>query len=211
MAAVNKGDEITRYFAPRCTVVTYMGEDTGNQLSDLFKFSTGINWDDAKSDIWNVTGNDAQDPQARIDEMFDGGGGFSGAENTFFGGIVKAGNTLTGKILSFGKFALGLKANSYGMDQATFKNLSSANKDPYADQTFQNRIKGPLDRIDTVKRRKEGITFEQSFNIKCTYQAKSIGGINTKAVMIDILNNCLEMVSADAVFWGGGHKFMIEP
>lgn len=29
--------------------------------------------------------------------------------------------------------------------------------------------------------------------------------------MIDIMNNCLEMVSPDAVFWGGGHKFLIKP
>jgi hypothetical protein len=29
--------------------------------------------------------------------------------------------------------------------------------------------------------------------------------------MIDILNNCLEMVSPEAVFWGGGHHFNIEP
>jgi hypothetical protein len=101
--------------------------------------------------------------------MFDGNNGFSGAENPIFSNIVSAGNTLTGKILSFGKFALGLKKGSYGMDQATFKNLSTANMDPYSDSTFQNRIKGPLDRIDTVKRRSEGITFDQSFSIKCTY------------------------------------------
>jgi len=29
--------------------------------------------------------------------------------------------------------------------------------------------------------------------------------------MLDILSNCMEMVSPTAVFWGGGHRFMISP
>ena len=32
-----------------------------------------------------------------------------------------------------------------------------------------------------------------------------------KAVMLDILSNCMEMASPEAVFWGGGYKFMIHP
>lgn len=205
------GREETKYFAPRTTVVTYMGEDTGNTLSDIFKFSTGIVWTDVKSDIWSVEGNDAQDPQGTIDQMFDGNGGFTGAENPMFNSIVQSGNTLTGKILSFGKFALGLKQDSFGISQGAFDQLSKMNVDPYENGTYQNRIKGPLDRIDTVKRRDAGITFEQTFQIKCTYVAKSIGGINPKAAILDIMNNCLEMVSPDAVFWGGGHRFNIKP
>jgi len=85
-----------------------------------------------------------------------------------------------------------------------------ANVDPY-DSTFQNRIIGPINRIDKVKKRKEGIVFSQTLNIKCAYQAKAIGGINPKAALLDVLGNCLEMVSPHAVFWGGGHRFMIHP
>lgn len=129
-------EERIKAFAPRCTVVTYMGENTGNMLSDILKFSTGINWGEAKADIWDVTGNDAEDPSATIDRMFDGSGGFSGAENQFFGGLVSKANTLTGKILSFGKFALGLKSNSFGISQGAFDKLSSCNNDPYTDGTY---------------------------------------------------------------------------
>lgn len=207
----NQKETETKYFAPRCTVVTYMGENTGNMLSNLFKFSTGVNWTDAKSDIWSVEGEDAQDPQATIDQMFDGSGGFTAAENPGLARVVQTGNTLTGKILSFGKFALGLKQDSYGMSQGAFNNLSSMLVDPYENGTYQNRIKGPLDRIDSVKRRDAGIIFEQAFQIKCTYIAKSIGGVNPKAALLDIMNNCMEMVSPEAVFWGGGHRFNIKP
>lgn len=45
----------------------------------------------------------------------------------------------------------------------------------------------------------------------CEYVARPIGGINTKAAMLDILANCMEIASPEAVFWGGGHRFMITP
>jgi len=40
---------------------------------------------------------------------------------------------------------------------------------------------------------------------------KAIGGINPKAAILDVMGNCLEMVSPHAVFWGGGHHFQISP
>ena len=45
----------------------------------------------------------------------------------------------------------------------------------------------------------------------CEYIARPIGGVNVKAAMIDILANCMEMASAEAVFWGGGYRFNIRP
>jgi hypothetical protein len=29
--------------------------------------------------------------------------------------------------------------------------------------------------------------------------------------MLDILSNCMELASVDALFWGGGYRFMIHP
>lgn len=199
----------TKYFAPRCTLVTYFGGDSGNTLSDLLKFSTGIPWEDTESDIWDVSGTMGSDPQGQIDQMFQSGG-FDGSENKYLGKIVETGNIVTGKILSFGKF-LGAINNKFGMSDQAFKNISSANIDPYQSGSYANRIQGPINRIKSVKKRQAGIIFEQGFSIKFSYTAKSIGGINPKAAMLDILGNCMEMVSADALFWGGGHRFMIEP
>ena len=204
--------ETTSAFSPRCTVVTYIGEDTGNKFSELLKFSSGLGWKDAESKIWNVDGEEGDDPQGKIDQMFEGGGYGAADCGGLVGKFLGLGNTFTSKFLSFTKMT-GLMTGSInvGLSQGAFDNLSKANKDPYADDTFENRIQGPINRIQTVKRRTEGITFEQSFNVKCTYVAKSIGGINPKAAMLDILANCMEMVSADAVFWGGGHRFNIQP
>jgi hypothetical protein len=51
-----------KFFAPRCTVISYIGAETGNTFQDFLKFSTGINWDEAVADIWNVDGEDGSDP-----------------------------------------------------------------------------------------------------------------------------------------------------
>lgn len=59
--------------------------------------------------------------------------------------------------------------------------------------------------------RDKGITFDQSLSITCDYIARPIGGVNTKAAMIDILSNCLEIGAVDAMWWGGGYRFMINP
>lgn len=196
-------------FAPRCTVVSYIGAETGNSFQDFLKFSTGINWDDVPADIWDVNGEDGSDPQALIDEMFGSDGGFGGADNNAFAGLLSLGSNVTNRILSFGKMAMAINGN-VTLTETAQKRLLAANMNPY-ENIYSHRIQGPLDRIQAVKRRKEGIIFDSSYQVTCTYVTKSIGGINPKAAMLDILANCMEMVSPTAIFWGGGHRFMIEP
>lgn len=201
-----------KVFSPHATVVSYFGGDTGNTLSSLMNFTTGILWDDVTAKIHEVNGDEGSDPQQVIDKMFENGG-FGGAENdTISKGLSKA-STISAKIMSYGKFALAFNGEVGAIDDdAMLKQLYSANNDPYGSNSiFQNRVLGPINRIDSVKKRKPGIDFSQSLSIKCSYKAKSIGGINPKAAILDVLGNCMEMVSPTAVFWGGGHKFMVEP
>ena len=199
----------TTIFAPRCTVVSYIGAETGNTFQDFLKFSTGINWDEAVADIWDVGGDDGSDPQALIDEMMGDSGGYGGADNNMFNGLLNLGSNITNRILSFGKMSMAINGN-VTLSEGAQKKLLAANMNPYED-LYSNRIQGPLDRITAVKRRKAGIVFDSSYQVTCTYVTKSIGGINPKAAMLDILANCMEMVSPTAIFWGGGHKFMINP
>ena len=79
------------------------------------------------------------------------------------------------------------------------------------DSVYANKIIGPVNRVQSVKARDAGIEFQQSFNLVCEYVARPIGGVNVKAAMLDILANCMEMASAEAVFWGGGYRFNIRP
>lgn len=205
----NDGGKKPTLFAPRCTVVSYIGSETGNTFQDFLKFSTGINWDEATADIWDVSGEDGSDPQAVIDEMFGSDGGFGGADNNAFNGLLSLGTNVTNRILSFGKMAMAINKKVDLTENAQMK-LLAANMNPY-ENIYSHRIQGPLDRIQAVKRRKEGIIFDSSYQVTCTYVTKSIGGINPKAAMLDILANCMEMVSPTAIFWGGGHRFMITP
>lgn len=81
--------------------------------------------------------------------------------------------------------------------------------DPYTDGPYNNVIQGPVNRIDQTKGREAGIMFEQSITLNFHYIARPMGGINTKAVMLDILGNLLVLTGAEAAFWGGMHRFRI--
>lgn len=199
-------------FAPIATVLSYFGDDTGNTLSSLLSFTTGTNWQDVNADVHQVSGDTGSDPHALIDEMFTGSGGFTGATSDLVSKIFSGGNMLTQKMFSFGKFVGLLSPDGYNMnnDQATFDKLSQANIDPY-EQLYSNKILGPVNRIQSTKARKDGIKFDQKFSLTCQYVARPIGGVNTKAAMLDILSNCMEIASVDAMFWGGGYRFNIKP
>lgn len=199
-------------FAPIATVLTYFGEQTGNTLSQLMSFTTGTKWKDIESKLHEPTGDTGDNARATIDNMFTNGQGFTGAESSFLSNIQNGANWITGKMFSFGKFVGLLDKDGYnlGADQAAFEKLDQANIDPQ-EQLYSNRILGPVNRIDSTKARDAGLTFNHKLSITCEYVARPIGGVNTKAVMLDILSNALEIGSADAAFWGGGYKWMIHP
>lgn len=203
------GNEPSGYFAPRCTVVGYFGEGTDNQLGSLMSFSTGVPWEEIQSKVWDVNGEAGGDHQAEMDAKFESDG-FGGAEK-FFGGFLQRASTDVGKILSYGKFALALKRPiEYSED--TQHHLLSTLCDPYeSGGEYENRLRGPVNRIDRVYKRKAGVDFSHTLTFKTTYKAKAIGGINPKAAMLDIMSNCMEMCSVNALWWGGAHRFMVKP
>lgn len=199
-------------FAPNATVLTYFGDETGNSLSALMSFTAGTKWKDLESQIHEVRGDSGSDPHATIDDMFTNGGGFGGAESGILKSVFSKSNWVTGKMFSFGKFCGLLDPDGYNInkDQKVFDKVDPTNIDPM-DQLYSNRIKGPVNRIDKTKARDAGIVFEQKFSVVCEYIARPIGGVNTKAAMLDIISNCMEIAAVDAPFWGGGYKWMVKP
>lgn len=199
--------------APIATVVSYFDGESANKLNDFIKFSTGTKWKNVDADIHNVTGDEGSNPRAVIDEMFERGGfGGVNAEANIVNKVLGTSGGVTGKIFSFGKF-VGLISppNGYnGHNQAAWDKLKTTNIDP-REQLYSNKIAGPVNRVMSTKARDAGIEFSQTFNLVCEYIARPIGGVNTKAAMLDILANCMEIASPDAVWWGGGYRFMIEP
>lgn len=197
-------------FSPISTVVTYFGEQTGNSLKELLKFTTGVKWEKLESKIHEVTGGAGTNSTEMIDRMIHGKGmntGTNWVDDFFNKGMYAVGD----KYVGFSKlFGFATNKNGYDENVANINKLTNAQMDPYNDGPLSNKIQGPVNTIMEVQKRGQGITFShESLNIKCTYVSKEIGGINPKAAMLDILSNCLMMGSANAMFWGGGYRFNI--
>lgn len=177
-------------FPPISTLVTYFGDDTGNNLKDIMKFSTGVPWGEVKAEVWELTSS----APPSTNEVYSGALGGLGLG--FGEQLATIANAIG--VMSGGPIGSGL-AEHNGLPP-----------DPYKDGPYTNRILGIVNRIDTVKKREPGINFEmQGLKIKFSYVARPIGGINSKAVMLDILGNFLSMGSPTAQFFGGAHRSRI--
>lgn len=80
--------------------------------------------------------------------------------------------------------------------------------DPYKDGPYANKIIGPVTVIDSTKARDKGIEFKHDINLIFEYSARSIGGINSKAAMLDIIGNLMILTFNEATFWGGQNRYM---
>jgi hypothetical protein len=170
-------------FPPMATAVTYFGEETGNSLSTILKMSAGLKWGDVEAKVFEVQSQANPDMEA----------GPAG----LFGGLTK--------------FAKMLNIATGSFDQQAILNKGNLPPDPYSGGPYENRVIGPVNRIDSVKKREAGLKFENKISLVFEYVARPIGGINTKAVLLDILSNFLVIGSASAMFWGGQHRFMANP
>jgi len=121
-------------------------------------------------------------------EVWDNSTSGNGADQ--LGGLAKALGVLSGDTTS-----------------GSIGNAGLTPLDPYEQGPYMNRIMGPVNRIDPVKRRKPGLIFNQEISLKFHYSARAIGGINSKAAMLDIIANLLALTYAVAPFWGGANRF----
>jgi hypothetical protein len=170
-------------FPPMATAITYFGEETGNQLSDILKFTTGFNWGEVESDVYKVE-------TASTPELESGPAGL-------FGGLGSMAKTLN---IATGNF-----------DTNAILNEGNLPPDPYNGGPYENRIIGPVNAITKVRKRERGLQYESKISLTFEYVARPIGGVNTKAVLLDIISNFLVIGSATAMFWGGQHRFMGQP
>jgi len=177
------GSKVT--FPPMATAVTYFGEETGNTLSSILKFTTGYKWDDVQASVWDVTSESTPEADAGPGKLYKG-------------------LTSVSKMLNIAS------GNWGGSEQVA--NLGNMPPDPYVNGPYENRIKGPVNRIDSVKKRKPGLEFKMDgINLVFEYVARPVGGVNPKAVLLDIMSNFFIIGSASAVFFGGQHRFMGNP
>jgi hypothetical protein len=189
-AAYNNDEKATLneniIFNPLATAVTYFGGDTGNKLSEILAFSVGYNWGETKGDIWNISVNPLEG---------------SNVMGTGIGKWIPSG-------VGFMAKALGVFGDLMGENEINVEAARGLPPDPYSSGPYENRIIGPVNVINTVKKRERGLVFRQDgLSITFKYVARPIANINTKAVMLDILANMMVMTSSDGTFFGGMHRF----
>jgi hypothetical protein len=169
-----------KHIPPLAQAITYLGEQTGNKLSDILKFSAGLKWKEIEADVQEVFGQEK-------------GFGSSPFANTAAGSVV--GN-----------------ATAFFGNQNDYSGLSQARED-YASKMYgsegpyANKVYGPVNVIHKTMARDRGMDFDQDFTITFNYEAKSIGGVNPKIAMLDILANMLSLTYNNAKFWGGAIRY----
>lgn len=119
-------------------------------------------------------------------------GNEKGADDGPFSGVAKV---------------LGVISGEAGYDSISGWDPQRAKFDPYTDGMYANRVYGPVNAITNTYKRSRGLELEHTMNIKFQYSLKSIGGINPKAAMLDILSNILSLTYNNADFWGGAIRY----
>lgn len=181
------------YFA-LATAVTYMGEKTGNKLSDILKFDYGANWEDREGKTESIQNPDgglaAQMRQRGIDEELMKGSARLGGQSSL---------TQQSKSL----FMMAAAAAGKGTNM---KDLM-ASQHQFEGNTFNARygeeLYGDINVVNKVKMRSRGLTFTNGFSLTFEYSLKSLKCVNPRVAMMDILSNFLILTGNYGTFWGG--------
>jgi len=176
--AVNeKGVVFKKEQADIARAITWMSEVTENKLSEILKFNVGYNWDDLESEVQTITPN--QPDRGTVGSFINSSPFLSNVENTM---------------------------NGVGPGQAANVEAHGAGWDPMK-ETYPNHAFGPYNVIKNVRVRKEGLTFEQEIKLTFHYDLRSIGKVDPKIAMLDILANMLVLTYNNAPFWGGATRY----
>lgn len=79
--------------------------------------------------------------------------------------------------------------------------------DPYNNGPYAHRVYGPVNVINKTYKRDRGLDFKQSLTLNFEYSLKSIGNINPRAAMLDLMSNLLALTYNNAAFWGGANRY----
>lgn len=182
------------YFA-LATAVTYMGEKTGNKLSDILKFDYGANWEEREGKVESL-----QSPDGGLAAQMKNKANISAdllAGNERIGGQ----NSATAQAKSL--FMMSVLAQGKGVSM----NDVLASQKRYEGNTFMQRygeqLYGDVNVVNKVKLRSRGLTFSNNFTLTFEYSLKSLKCVNPRVAMMDILSNFLVLTGNYGTFWGG--------
>lgn len=186
------GRNSTNPWTPLATAVTYFGEGTGNNLSDIMTFNAHYNWDKVNAE---------KSPIDIIAQQNDAGNKLVTEDFS----VISSGLGTIAKFMGFLGEATG--GRTINLDGAP-NNIPS---DPYINGPYENRILGPINVITNTWRRERGLEFEQDgLKITFDYVARPIAGINSKAVLLDLMSNILVLTYSSGSWFGGMWRYRTE-
>ena len=181
------------------TAVTYMGEKTGNKLSDILKFEYGANYEDKEAKVEMLQNSDGG-LAAQMKQKF-------GISEDFMNGNATAANSggwggLAKQAVKFATLS-GMKGVN-AQDAIAASHRFQGNE--FA-QVYGENIYGDVNVINKTKVRSRGITYSGNFSLNFEYSLKSLKCVNPRIAMMDILSNFLILTGNYGAFWGGETRF----
>lgn len=167
---------------PVAQAVTWWGGATDNSLNDIIGFSTGLVWrEKTQADLLQQEGFDQGFFKSVLGRAFTGVSNQAGAGEL----VALLGDTAN----------LAVQATQTGRDEVTIPKINFALRDkmtqpggPLSDFIFVS-----VDTVDKTFIRGRGLTFniDKAIDLKFHYELTSVGEVNTKAAMFDIIANLL--------------------
>jgi hypothetical protein len=181
------------------TAVTYMGEKTGNKLSDILKFEYGANY---------------EEKEAKVEMLQNSDGGLAAQMRQKFGiseefmagqGTLQSSGGATNMAIEAIKFSAltGMRGKSV-QDAIAASHRFEGNE--FA-QVYGENIYGDVNVINKAKIRSRGLTYSGNFSLNFEYSLKSLKCVNPRVAMMDILTNFLILTGNYGAFWGGETRF----
>ena len=180
------------------TAVTYMGEKTGNKLSDILKFEYGANYEDKEAKVEMMKNRDGGLAAQMKDRL-----GIS--ESFMNGSMSKQESGIGGMARQAVKFSAltGMRGKSVQDAIAASHRFEG---DEYA-RVYGENIYGDVNVINKTKVRSRGLTYSGNFTLNFEYSLKSLKCVNPRIAMMDIMSNFLILTGNYGAFWGGETRF----
>ena len=179
------------------TAVTYMGDKTGNKLSDILKFEYGANYEEKEAKVEMLQNSDGG-LAAQMKQKF-------GISDEFMSGEDGGKNGVKETIKNAIKFSAitGMRGKNV-QDAIAASHRFEGNE--YA-QVYGENIYGDVNVVNKTKIRSRGLTFNGNFTLNFEYSLKSLKCVNPRIAMMDILSNFLILTGNYGSFWGGETRF----
>jgi hypothetical protein len=169
---------------PIAQAVTWFGGNTNNTLSSLIEFTTGLEWTDRnQSDV--------------IEQEAFSKGFFNDLPYQWFSQAARAASgtdAIGNGIASVGEATtIGFDPNNTSVENARFRGLRDRAKDGTMGLLSEYQWV-PMDVIRATQVRTSGLNFTWgTLNVVFEYDLTSVGEINTKAAMLDLMGNLLSI------------------